>query len=134
MLPCGPLVSGALGSRGVRCRTSGKVPNRFGRRFGSSGRDELRAKSKPLQISDLTFICETPGLVTHLRPLAHHAEPNWKHNLIELGCRNWWGEQKDVPLPEQITNWEESLATQQYGREPKSIVAPASVFFAIELA
>jgi hypothetical protein len=56
------------------------------------------------------------------------------NNLIELGCRNWWGEQKDVPLPEQITHGEESPATQQYDRQPKTTIAPACVFFAIELA
>jgi hypothetical protein len=58
---------------------------------------------------------------------------NGNNHLIEFGCRNWWSDKKDYRSTELTANREESLPTQRYNHGPQATVAPASVFFAIEL-
>lgn len=56
------------------------------------------------------------------------------NELIELGCRTWWGEKK-VSLPtEKTANREEFLPVEQNNPDRKAKVPPASVYFAIEMA
>jgi hypothetical protein len=59
------------------------------------------------------------------------------NNLVELGCRNWWSDKKEARVTEEGSTQEEFLLDLRYSPsnpEPKLNLAPASVFFAIELA
>ena len=59
---------------------------------------------------------------------------NRTNELIELGCRNWWGEKSITPTTEKTPNAEESLPIRHNKRERKTTLPPESVYFAIELA
>lgn len=59
---------------------------------------------------------------------------NRTNELIELGCRIWWGEKKNASTTEKTANAEEFISIQQDKHKRKTTVPPESVYFAIELA
>jgi len=58
---------------------------------------------------------------------------NRSHELIELNCRQWWGDKEAAQPEEQQPAAELFLPFEQYNHHRDSALAPASVFFVIEL-
>jgi len=58
---------------------------------------------------------------------------NRNDQLIELNCRTWWAAKNDDTPADKTESSGESLPFEQSNHHRDAAVAPASVFFVIEL-